>query len=235
MILKKNGVFNQKELIKICIDRINTQDRDGRLPMRVINKVLNRSSFQKEWREIKVEFVKGTVLIANNTNTEIIKLSEVKMLEIKEQPGQVTFKDKKGNNHVLYSEVFKRGQNGGIYEAIETDDKKNITLDHSIPVSCIFELKHNEFQTIEEVNRQFDDYVYNNPEKSTSELAKDFTANNIDEHELFEEMKRLFKIGHLTIMERKSNVSKNNYFSYCSVDEWSNCPHFRKRHEELFK
>ncbi len=90
-------------------------------------------------------------------------------------------------------------------------------------------------QYLEELNRQFDDYVNNNPEKSTSELAKDFTANNIDEQELFQEMKRLFEYGKLTIMERKSNVSKNNCFSYCSVDEWSNCPHFRKRHEELFK
>ena len=241
---KKNGVFDQKHLIRICISRIITQDRDGRLPMRVINKILNHPNdpydCRKEWRKAKEEYVKRTILItnndnANNDNTKKITLSEVVTLEIKAQPSAVTFKDKNGIEHDLFSEVFRRGQNGGIYEVIKTDAIKNITLDHSIPVSCILELKHDDFPTIEELNRQYDEYVNKKPGKSPSKLAAEFAPCNINKQRLLQEMKNLFKYGQLTIMERRSNVSKNNYFSYCSVNEWSNCPHFKKRYKDLFK
>ena len=171
-----------------------------------------------------------------NDNTKKITLSEVVTLEIKAQPSVVTFKDKNGIEHDLFSEVFRRGQNGGIYEVIKTDAIKNITLDHSIPVSCILELKHDDFPTIEELNRQYDEYVNKKPGKSPSKLAAEFAPCNIDKQSLLKEMKNLlFKYGQLTIMERRSNESKNNYFSYCSVNEWSNCSHFKNRYKDLFK
>lgn len=216
-------IVSKKELIQKFRSRLITQDREGRLPMRVINGLLSKN---KEWKDI----INNTIynirfLIGDSKNFMVLK--DINRIEFDVSNNKVRVVGENNESHILYTEVFNRKTKGCSFVELEASKMRELSLDHPIPIACLFEV--NELPNLKQLNDDYTDFVCNNDFNSISKRASAFLeiySKKYNEHfmqDLLNELRKVFlKSEPLTIMRLKDNISKNARFFYCS--RYLTCP-----------
>ena len=214
----KGTTLVQKDILSTFLSRIKTQDRDSRIPMRVIQKILSKNPV---WADIVKEYALSTSFIVSADGSERIALRNLNELSFDESAKKVILVDDQGLSHEVFTEVYDRkNRRGGVYAPLSATAMRELTLDHDFPIACAFDMGR--FPTISAVNDSYSDYLSTLAagDASPSKLASGFMKEKgdslgVDKDELIDELKKLFDHCPLTVMYSKYNTSKNNNFQYC--------------------
>lgn len=216
-----DSYISRDELAKTFKGRIKTQDRDGRLPMRVVALFLSRN---KDWIDELTTYVSKIKFIIDEKGTKVCLKKVEKLCLGKNKNGIVMIQLTNGSSYQLFTEVFDRRKTIDkdllLYVPLKTNSLRDLTLDHSFPISCIMELGKTPF--LEKLNKDYCNFIVKNSEmlqgKPLSKVATLFCEeykqmfNPLD---ILKDIKTLFSIGELVIMKSNYNTAKRNSFIYC--------------------
>ena len=217
-------IVSKKELMQKFRSRLVTQDREGRLPMRVINGLLSKN---KEWKDIINDTIYNIRFLIGDDANNFMVLKDINRIEFDISNNKVCVVGENNESHILYTEVFNRKTQGCSFVELEASKMRELSLDHPIPIACLFEV--NELPNLKQLNGDYADFVSDNDFDSISKRASAFLetySKKYNEHfiqELLNELRKVFlKSEPLTIMRLKDNISKNAHFFYCS--RYLTCP-----------
>lgn len=218
--------INRTDLESKFKSRLKTQDRDGRLPMRVIQKLFHNND---SWDDILTRCILHIRFLTSANGKEWQHLSNVEKVTINEHSKSVTITCSDGSIYDVYTEKYNRLSKGGIFELLQASSLKELSLDHPIPMFCLLETHR--YEHLKQLNEDFGMFLCNCDDDeldSTSKKASAFCCEKQYDQGfldgLLEELRHLFlDTNPLTIMQLKDNITKNSHIVYC--DKYLECEH----------
>ena len=206
---------NQKGFIATFKSRIKTWDRPGRFPVRVFDKIFQKQ-FKKEWSEFIDDFINNIKVLVENNSEEIIK--NINKISINNE--NVTVETENSKSLIVYTDVYSfSDRTGKNKEPLKAKKMSDLSLDHDLPIACLYDLSVNLMPHLKELNDCYSQYLDKNgkTKKSVSDFYNVFVKRNDVEwvRGLFDEVRALFKTGDVTIMQHSYNVRKNDSFLIC--------------------
>ena len=216
-------VFTYNKVKSNFKGRLKTQDRGSKLPMRAIMKFYSGNNSMSDLLDRTVDNVR---FLTSKDGKEYTTLKQINCIEIDENNLQVFVIKKSGEKKLVYTEIYSRVTEGGVFEPLKAESKslESLTLDHDVPISCLLKIKDVGGEYINKMNHLYYEFVVKHKElKKDSQKAKEFFDHFKDEtiidkvfkDHLLNEIIKVFDLGSITIMDSIYNTSKNNSFQYC--------------------